>query len=504
MAGPGEARRWPQPGPHRIDSGDPELAATDMPIARLARLSIVAFVSALAAALGPLTPPSAARAAPPLATAIYDPQTFSGDQSDLAFARTKQAGASLVDIQIYWAAVAPRMPPAGFRADDPGDPAYDWSVIDRQVSGAVAHGLTPILSITSSPRWAQGDPTRPNYDPDPSQYGLFARAAALRYGGTFGGLPRVRYWQAWNEPNLDGFLLPQSVGGRNTSVDLYRRLLDAFVTGVKGVYQDNLVIAGSMGPFGSQTSTPPLTFMQALLCVTAGPHPQRTCQTPVSFDIWAHHPYTTGGPTHRASLPGDVSLGDLPTMRAVLTAADRLGQIRHSSPLQFWVTEFGWDSNPPNKDAAPAGLLARWVPEALYRMWRAGVTMATWFLLRDEVPAGQPMSGLYLRGPGGLETDKPKPELTGFRFPFVAFPAGARVLVWGRIPPGDSRSVMVQQSVGSSWRTAARLHADRNGIFTAHVRRSGGGSFRARTSGGDVSLPFPLTPTPDIPYPAFV
>jgi hypothetical protein len=52
---------------------------------------------ALAAAL--LVGPDRAAAAPPLATAIYDPKTFAGDQSDLAFARTKNAGATLVDIQ---------------------------------------------------------------------------------------------------------------------------------------------------------------------------------------------------------------------------------------------------------------------------------------------------------------------------------------------------------------------------------------------------------------------
>ena len=176
--------------PRRINSGGPELATTDMSLARLARSLSLVLVSALAAAPGLLTAPRPAWAAAPLATAIYDPETFSGDQSDLAFARTKQAGASFVDIQIYWASVAPTAPPAGFRAADPADPAYSWSVIDHQVAGAMAHGLTPIVSITSSPRWAQGDPTKSNYAPDPVQYGLFAQAAARRYSGSFGGLPR--------------------------------------------------------------------------------------------------------------------------------------------------------------------------------------------------------------------------------------------------------------------------------------------------------------------------
>ena len=46
----------------------------------------------------------------------------------------------------------------------------------------------------------------PSY-PNAREFGEFAKAIARRFGGGFDGLPRVRYWQVWNEPNLSPDLL---------------------------------------------------------------------------------------------------------------------------------------------------------------------------------------------------------------------------------------------------------------------------------------------------------
>ncbi len=81
-----------------------------------------------------------------------------------------------------------------------------------------SHGLQVLLNITFAPTWAEGAgrpaSARPGtWRPDPAQFASFATAAARRYDGHFPDplqpgaiLPRVRYWQAWNEPNL--VLLP--------------------------------------------------------------------------------------------------------------------------------------------------------------------------------------------------------------------------------------------------------------------------------------------------------
>src|SRR5213075_986822 len=90
----------------------------------------------------------------------------------------------------------------------------------------------------------------------------------------------------------------------------------------------------------------PLSFMRRLLCLSRALRP--TCGFRVRFDVWSTHPYTSGGPTHHAIKPNDVSLGDLPKMRAVLDAAVRAHHILSSGRPEFWVTEFSWDSKPPD------------------------------------------------------------------------------------------------------------------------------------------------------------
>ena len=211
---------------------------------------------------------------------------------------------------------------------------------------------------------------------------------------------------------------------------------------------DNVVIAGGQSPFGGKddyyVGASPLRFMRELLCMSAGDHPRPTCNAKVQFDIWAHHPYTAGGPTHKALNPDDVSLGDLPEMKRLLDAAVKAGHVVSPKHVRFWVTEFSWDSQPGDPKGVPARLHARWVSEGLYRMWQSGVSQVTWFNLRDSPlisgTDGFCQCGFWLRGPGGLATDKRKLSLEAFRFPFVAF-------TQRKVPPrsgGGHRSPMLR------------------------------------------------------------
>src|SRR6185503_3486207 len=122
-------------------------------------------------------------------------------------------GMTAIRLDARWSHIAPAgsARPAGFDASNPADGAYRWQVLDEQVKRAVAHGLDPIVGFDSAPSWAEGRGSGPGgtVRPDPRELGRFAHAAAERYSGHFAGLPRVRYWQAWNEPNLILFLNPQ-------------------------------------------------------------------------------------------------------------------------------------------------------------------------------------------------------------------------------------------------------------------------------------------------------
>jgi concanavalin A-like lectin/glucanase superfamily protein len=429
--------------------------------------------------------PFAEAAGRPLQTAIAE--DFPGPDVNSAFARMHAAGASLVLISAHWDLVAPggEQRPA-FDPSSPADPAYDWVDLDRQVKVAAADGLEAMIAINGAPLWAQSHEPHPAsfsgfaagpYKPDPTEVGLFAHAVALRYSGSFEGLPRVRYWRFWNEPNLIGFLSPQFVDGKPFAPSWYRLMLNAASEAILAIHRDNVVVAGSLAPFGFKTAaTAPLSFMRSLLCMSKGRNPKPVCSQRSSLSAFSVHPYTSGSPTHRASHPDDVSLGNLPDVRRLLEAAVRYHRIRSSIPVRFFVTEFSWDTRPqdPNPLALPLGLQARWTAEALYRMWKSGVSLATWFLLRDQSwPEFPFQSGLYFRSGIGVESDLPKPTLTAFRFPFVAYRQRRGTFVWGRTPGGRPGMVIVEQRLTRKWKRIATVRANGYGIFTSLLHTKG-------------------------------
>ena len=73
--------------------------------------------------------------------------------------------------------------------------------------------------------------------------------------------------------------------------------------------------------------------MREMLCMSSGATPRATCNDRAEFDVWAHHPYTYGGPTHSAFHPDDVSLGDLGEMRRLLDAATAPATSKPRQPL---------------------------------------------------------------------------------------------------------------------------------------------------------------------------
>ena len=185
----------------------------------------------------------------------------------------------------------------------------------------------------------------------------------------------------------------------------------------------------------------------------------------------------------------------------MLESAVAAGHVVTRRRLQFWVTEFSWESKPPDPEGVPAQLQARWVAEGLYRMWQAGVSLVTWFLVRDDPLATSSFqSGLYYYdGPEG-RYNRPKPALAAFRFPFVAFPSRDRVFVWGRTPAGRRHNVIVERSTdGRRWTRVVVLPTNRYGIFTRRVIAAQTGSLRARlVGGGPAAVPFALKAPPDV------
>jgi hypothetical protein len=405
----------------------------------------------------------------PLATAFTDPN-FEGPQQATAFPMARAAGATYVRLNVAWSAIAPATPPDGFVAADPTSPGYAWSSMDTILGEAEAAGLTPILDITSPPTWAYATQPQDGNGGTPiiSDLGDFATALATHYNGVTTGAPAEHIFQIWNEPNLSINLDP-------VSASTYRNMVNAAADAIHAVDPSNIVVAGGLDPFGRKKpkwySVPPLTFMRSLLCLSKGAHPHRTCSADVHFDVWSHHPYTYGGPFSSVRQPGDVSLGKLPSMRKLLQAGVKQHHVVSSGPVPFWVTEFGWNTNPPRSHAASLGLASRWTSEALHQMWLSGVSLVTWFLLQDFRSPTANGTGVYFYSPS-LQDARAKPVLRAFQFPFTAYLKKKKVSVWGRVETSDQQVVSIERRRGKSgaWRRVARVRSNQYGIFKATLR----------------------------------
>jgi hypothetical protein len=405
-------------------------------------------------------------------------------------------------LDVDWRGVAPASLTVGFNPSNPGDPRYNWRSIDYAVR-AVGSGLSVALMISDAPSWAEGAGRPPTatpgtWRPDPVAYGQFMTAIARRYSGSFpdpsnpgAALPRVKYWQAWGEPNLTVHLAPQWVrNGRGylpASPAIYRGLLNAFYAGVKSVHLDNVVITAGTGPFGDPSPggkrMAPAMFVRELLCLHGQALRPERCPNPAHFDALAHHPYEVASPETKALNPDDVSAPDLGKLTRAVDMAVRLRRALPRVHKGLWVTEFSYDSNPPNPQAISLATQARWLEESLYVFWRQGADAVVWYLIRDQAPipdyATAYESGVYLRD------GTPKPSLEAFRFPFVVEPRRRGSLAWGRAPAAGT--VQIERHSDSSWVVLARIPVTAGAVFTRSLSGRGPGQFRA-VLGAETSL----------------
>ncbi len=438
----------------------------------------------------------------PLRTSLFDPFTFAGSQRDAAFVQAQAAGARYVRIVARWRSIAPVTRPVGFTPSDPASPGYSWGYLDSTVTMAEQDGLVPIVDVGGPPGWALANqPKKPNGgSPRLSALRAFATAIATRYDGKHDA-PRVKVWQIWNEPNLSLDLSP-------VKAKKYRAMVNAFADPVHAAARGNLVVAGDLDPFANKAkrfhTTAPLKFMRSLLCISMGNpkakkkklrHPHATCKQRVHFDVWSHHPYTFNGPFGHARGKDDVSLGDLPKMRKLLQLGVKSHHVVSTHRVEFWVTEFSWDTKPPRRHAAPMKLAARWTAEALFQMWRSGVSLVTWFGIEDKGGKTPYKSGLFFHAKS-VANARPKPVRTAFRFPFVAYLGRGSVQVWGRDATSDKRLVLIQRRTGAHghWRTVARIRSNRSGIFRAKLRLAASTQdwLRAQAAHSGKSLAFSL------------
>lgn len=509
------------------------------------RIAVLAAFTVVVGCLSDGVAPSSAKAprATPIWLGVEEPLLLGSApaQQELIARRIRDSGARYVRISLSLLNLATRKPRD---PQDIYDPAYRQSLgtLDMAVRAAVRNGLEPILMAEGTPRWAESPgraaalkrcPKRRKirgrwvlpgcmerdfpsaWYPDLQVIRYIGSVLARRYDGNHNNhltkdlLPRVTYFQAWNEPNLSPHLLPQRARGRLVAAKLYKNLVTAFSQGVKsGGRSYAQVVSAGLGPIGIKGSTAPQEFMLDMLCLKRKGRKLvklSGCQRPAEFDVWSQHPYDIAGKPSRPrnAKIGNGRLADLPTIRAILDTAISRKTAKTGGRRSLWVTEFDWWTNPPggpHRLGQKPALVARWTTESIWRMWAAGVSNMIWFHLRDD-NVNWP-GGLWFASPTicprrkrcprvlqpvnltstMLKRDRPKPVLASFRWPFKVIP-GRAPYAWGVVPCRKSgQSVTIYRRNGRKWVRMARARTAVSGVFTASVGARGAGLWRAATS----------------------
>jgi len=397
------------------------------------------------------------------------------------YRRMADIGSGWARIGAYWGTIAPLRPPDRSAAD-PGYAGYQWTYLDHAVRDATTAHQRVLITLTWPPDWALGPGAvhalfDHAWDPDPTAFGQFARAVAARYSGRYPDpstpgrrLPRVDYFQAWNEPNLPNLLEPQWTRRGRTwkpaSPSIYRRLLNAAYSNIKAVQPQAVVLAAGLAPYGDRAGglrMHPVQFLSELVCLHSPSLTREPCLEPAHFDGVDAHPYALT-PTISAFNALDVSVPDFGRLTRVLGMAARRGTMLPRGRKSLWATEIDWDSQPPDAGALPLAKHAQYLELALYKLWRQGVANVFWYEVRDPGFFARSLTGSGLFFTNGA----PKPATIAFRFPFVAVRAGPEtVTLWGRSPrPGR---VTIERRSGRLWVTLITLPTTQGGVFSAHL-----------------------------------
>jgi hypothetical protein len=446
--------------------------------------------------------PAPASGAQGLEIGFHDGAFTSSDSSErtLWLDRAVDARAGIVRIWVFWPRVASTKPAT---PRNPADPAYDFSELDQGVRDAVSRGLEPMFTTYFAPAWAEGKNRAKNAPPGtwkPNTDALedFAAALAARYSGTFPGLPRVRYYQDWNEANLSTYLTPQWESGKPVGAEHYRRMNNAFYAGIKSVHKSNQVIGSGLAPYGEPAGgsrTRPLQFWRKVFCLGDRKRLQpRKCvarDRRAHIDIMAHHPINTSGPPSQSALhPDDASSADVGKVTRVLRRAESTGRVLPAGKRELWATEFWWESDPPDrKQGVPLDKHARYIAESMYLAWEGGASAVIALQIRDSDVT---QANILERNASGAYffDGRPKPAFRVYRFPFVADrQRNRKTILWGKAP--RTGNVTIERKKGSRWKEIERLRAGKTRIFSGATRMQGGAVLRAKTQ-GQVSLPWRL------------
>ena len=173
----------------------------------------------------------------------------------------QQTGARVTRVDLYWSTAAPTRPA---NPTDPNDPAYNWAWADAMFSQLQTAKITPIVTTWNAPGWATGGTQgvagvawNSKAPTNAQDFADFMQAVATRYNGKTNipgvGPVMVKFYEVWNEPNLQIYMYPQYQGGnlkKPVAGKLYAEMVNKTTPVVKAANPQAVVIAGVTGPKG--------------------------------------------------------------------------------------------------------------------------------------------------------------------------------------------------------------------------------------------------------------
>jgi hypothetical protein len=334
-------------------------------------------------------------------------------------------------------------------------------------------------------------------------------------------LPRIDHWEIWNEPNQGAWLAPQhtrhKVGGHSvwlpTSPRLYRRIADRTWNALQASgHGSDTILLGATAPKGSTDvgiSRPmnPQLFIRELYCVDrnnqayrgaaakvrgcpqSGDVSKLPAQHPVLFRNtgFSHHPYElTFSPSTK---PPERSFYTMANLRG-LSHTLRFAYLRYrqsvpSTGVPLYLSEYGYQTNPPDRIGVSLRKQAAYLAEAEYLAWRTPAVRAfSQYLLYDN---GEPITKTFQTGLL-FHDGREKPAYQGYKIP-IFLPKrrvhrAAKAAVWGMVRPapnGSSPTVEIEWRPlrGKAYRTLATVKASESrGYVYEKVRIPGSGRVR--------------------------
>jgi hypothetical protein len=450
----------------------------------------------LALFLGALLAPAAH--ASPLQTSIMMDDDLLIYRNDATAARAltqmKSLGVDTIRVTVLWSVVANNARPTKaeiaklkgkaktkaqrqarrFNATNPSTyPVQNWDRYDNLLKAAADRGIRVYFNVTGpGPLWASTTPPKKlrrlaaTYKPKVGAFKQYVTAVGKRYNGTYrdengsrGTLPRVSMWSLWNEPNQGGWLTPQweTRGGQKvaTSPILFRKLYQAGYQGLvaSGHRVDNdVILLGETAPLGSDAKTEkspmrPKQFLRELFCIGPDGNPYtgraasvRDCgdfasKGPLRATGYAHHPYTKNvAPTVRDASPDSLTMANIDELGTTL---DDIAAKTNNLPsgLPLFMTEFGFETNPPDTFSGIApNLQAKYDVLGEYMAYGdPRISSQAQFLLADVAPDRKHkksskaywftyQSGLFYTA--GKLIGTAKPSAYSYAIPFLATPTG--------------------------------------------------------------------------------